>query len=261
MAILKIYPLALLIFSLLFSTLSQGSESDIEESAFLIKYKTPELQLRAIKKMEDAKTFLSNSTQKVEALTPEWVKISGNPQNMNRILQMQKKEIEYIQPDFKINLIEDYQLNNPKERADYLTYLQQNQQIMASSKYSDNTKISVLSFIEMSNIEPQNVINLNLMELVFVKCNNEKTYDFSNYSNIQTTYFTIKMDGMKELSNVSYLIENDDVKIQEFEIIKNHTRLSELCYIINEFVGLDDKKETIMDFTLRMIDNGFEDML
>ncbi len=126
---------------------------------------------------------------------------------------------------------------------------------------SDNTKISVLSFIEMSNIEPQNVINLNLMELVFVKCNNEKIYDFSNYSNIQTTYFTIKMDGMKELSNVSYLIENDDVKIQEFEIIKNHTRLSELCYIINEFVGLDDKKETIMDFTLRMIDNGFEDML
>ncbi len=142
MTILKIYPLPFLIFSLLFSALSRGNEPDLEESAFLVKYKTPELQLRAIKKMESAKTFLADSKQKVEALTPEWVKISGDPQNLNRILQMQKKEIDYIQPDFKVNLIEDYQLKDPKERADYLIYLQQNQQLMARSKYSDNPKIS-----------------------------------------------------------------------------------------------------------------------
>ncbi|MCB0368995.1 MAG: S8 family serine peptidase, partial [Bdellovibrionales bacterium] len=112
--------------------------------AYLVKYKNHNYQAQAMRSLNkiQLQSGQQSSTTKAEALTPEWVKITGPLNRINSTIQSQAKEIEYIQPDYQIKLLEDYQIKDPKQLEAYQTYLQQNPEIMiARSKYSDNPAI------------------------------------------------------------------------------------------------------------------------
>lgn len=126
--------LALSLFS---TTLIYANEDITPNSSFLVKYKTTEMQLQAIQKIERLQ-FQTGVKTNVEVLTPQWVKISGQESAITKSLQKQKQEIEYIQPDYKIKLLENYQIQDPQQRAEYINYLNSRPEIMATGKYSDN---------------------------------------------------------------------------------------------------------------------------
>lgn len=131
---------SVLLLAFFASTLALASDDINTTTDYLVKYKNSDLQVKALKKMAKAQ-LQAGSSQKVEVLTSEWVKISGEAKSLNKTLQTQKQEIEYIQPDFKVKLLEDYQINDPQKRAEYLNYLQTNPEIMANGKYADNPAI------------------------------------------------------------------------------------------------------------------------
>lgn len=135
----KITRLAILSLSFLSGSISLASDDLKSSQAFLVKYKNSEMQVMAVKKMQQAQVMAGES-QKVEVLTPQWVKISGEQKALSRIMRSQKQEIEYIQPDYQIKLLEDYQIQDPIKRAEFQNYLTLHPEIMRS-KYSDNPPI------------------------------------------------------------------------------------------------------------------------
>lgn len=135
----KITRLAILSLSLLSGSFSQANEDLNNTQALLVKYKNPEMQVLAVKKLQQAQIMMGES-QKVEVLTSQWVKISGDQKALSRIMKSQKQEIEYAQPDYQIKLLEDYQIQDPIKRAEFQNYLSLHPEIMRS-KYSDNPVI------------------------------------------------------------------------------------------------------------------------
>lgn len=136
----KISRLVILSLSLITGSLSLADQDLVNEKAFLVKYKNSEMQNKAIKKMEQAQLQFGEK-QKVEILTSQWVKISGEQKILNRIMRNQTQEIEYVQPDFQVKLLEDYQIQDPTQREQYQNYLKLHPEVMATPKYSDNPPI------------------------------------------------------------------------------------------------------------------------
>ena len=62
---------------------------------------------------------------------------------------------------------------------------------------------------------------------------------------------------MKKLKNISFIIENNTVKIEHLRIEEN----GPLSDLVDIYLAKQNKVEHIMDFTVEMIDKGFEDML
>lgn len=123
--------------------------------------------------------------------------------------------------------------------------------------YIDNM---VLYFKNIKKITPQ-MLNKNMFfEVSFNKCTDPRIYDFSNYDNINIDSLFVYFDNIP-ITNLSYIIENDSMEFNEINFYYKNKFLNNLFKITSKYLEMDNKKDHIMDFTLEMIDSGFEDML
>ena len=129
---------SVILLSLLTSGAIYSQEDLIQQQEFLVKYKSSDMQIKALNKMKRATFQQNGQTQRIEVLTPEWVKLSGSPKSLDQTLQNQKQEIEYVQPDYKINLIENYQVDDETLRQAYIQELTSTNQLGIEIQSVDN---------------------------------------------------------------------------------------------------------------------------
>ena len=141
--------------------------------------------------------------------------------------------------------------------VDAVTFEQCNSLDFSNLDYLDDM---VICFKKTHNILPQYLCKTRFIDIQFQKCKNEHIYDFSNYDNMYVDNLEISMVGIK-LRNVSNIIEKENIFIETIRIFYAGDLISELYDILNKYLVLDNKSEHIMDFTVEMIDAGFEDML
>ena len=115
----------------------------------------------------------------------------------------------------------------------------------------------------LSNIHPQQLIKTRYAFLNITECDSKHVHDFSNYDNMSVKRFTLY--ALRPITNLTNLIEKENINIIHISInsllFKSATESSELNNILISYLVNSDKKEFIMDFTVEMIDAGFEDML
>lgn len=119
----------------------------------------------------------------------------------------------------------------------------------------------IIKFERMYKIEPQHLKNIYFSEVHFEFCRDPKIYDFSNYEHSLIAHLDICKTAKYDFSNVSQLIENNNIGITAVALYTNYVYNSKLCEIVNKYVAKKNKSEHIMDFTVEMLDSGFEDML
>lgn len=107
-----------------------------EETSYLVKYKSNRALQEALQK---STMNTSQNGTKVEVITDQIVKVSGA--NAQTAALMKGKNIEYIQPDYKLGLIEDMTLKNETQRAQFLDYLKANPQLLSKANNGDNPAI------------------------------------------------------------------------------------------------------------------------
>ncbi len=117
-----------------------------------------------------------------------------------------------------------------------------------------------LYFNNIKKITPQMLNKNEFFEVAFNKCADPHIYDFSNYDNINIESLFVYFDNIP-ITNLSYIIENDSMEFNEIHFYYKNKFLNMLFKITSKYLQMDNKSEHIMDFTLEMIDAGFEDML
>lgn len=111
---------------------SWSHASETEETKFLVKFSSTRAMQEAVSK----RAVMSGPQPKIEVITEQMIRVSG--QNAASAPLMKNKNIEYIQPDYKLALIEDFQLKDPAQRAKFAEILQSNPQLMNPSLLSAN---------------------------------------------------------------------------------------------------------------------------
>lgn len=69
---------------------------------------------------------LNESGSKAEVLTESWLRVQASGKKAAEIIALAKDnaDIEYVQPNYKIKLLEDYQIQDPLRRAAFLKFMQ-----------------------------------------------------------------------------------------------------------------------------------------
>ncbi len=76
---------------------------------------------------------LNESGSKAEVLTESWLRVQASGKKAAEIMALAKDnaDIEYVQPNYKIKLLEDYQIQDPLRRAAFLKAMQTQVRTMA----------------------------------------------------------------------------------------------------------------------------------
>jgi hypothetical protein len=113
-----------------------------------------------------------------------------------------------------------------------------------------------LSFTKMKKIHPHHLGKNTFYETLGFDTCNKSVYDLSNYDNFNILRLWFNKSRNK-LKNLSFIIENDSVKIKNLRIEEN----GPLSNLVDIYLAKQNKTEHIMDFTMEMIDKGFEKYL
>lgn len=121
-----------------FSSFAQSTT----ETSYLVKFKSE----RGLQNVMNKATMsaASKAGQRIEVVTDQLLKVTGQSAENSPI--MKSSDIEYIQPDYKLTLIEDYEVKNQDVRAQMLDYLKANPQLLtkaAANPKGDNPSIPI----------------------------------------------------------------------------------------------------------------------
>ena len=78
---------------------------------------------------------------KVEKLSESWVRVQA-PRRMSLQSLEKNPAIEYVQPNYKISLLEDYKIEDPLRRAAFAKILSRNPQLRAAASQATQTPAS-----------------------------------------------------------------------------------------------------------------------
>lgn len=84
-------------------------------------------------------TLFSSEGTKLEKLTDTWIKIEGTSAQIKSIKALQHPAIEYVQPNYRIKLLDNYKVEDPLRRAALLKTLAK--EGYSSAKKQDNLEI------------------------------------------------------------------------------------------------------------------------
>lgn len=121
----------------------------------------------------------------------------------------------------------------------------------------------VICFYRIDNLLPQYLSKNRFVDIQFRACKNKQIYDFGNYDNMHVENLEIwgLTEDIRRITNISNLIEKQNILILVIRIFHNALYQEKLCDILDKYIRLDNKRDHIMDFTVEMIDKGFEKYL
>lgn len=139
-----------------------------------------------------------------------------------------------------------------------------------SEFYKTIDEIDKLTFVDVNNINPQDLKNINIKKLTFNVTRSNHVLDISNYKNLNVLDVLINESSITSLKNISVFFEGD-LLIDSFSIDYNgllsnsqtnkYKKFQDI--MISYFNGKTSsyRVEHSMDATMELIDNGFEDEL
>lgn len=202
--------------------------------------------------------------------------ISEDEQTVHRVVP---NETRIITDDtflpFKFDILEGITLKAPNLKefsfkntlvcnydgdGDSVTFEECNSLDFSNLDYLDDM---VICFYRIDNLLPQYLCKNRFVDIQFRACKNKQIYDFGNYDNMHVENLEIwgLTEDIARITNISNLIEKQNILILVIRIFHNALYQEKLCDILDKYIRLDNKRDHIMDFTVEMIDAGFEDML
>jgi thermitase len=117
---------------------SAQASTDLEEPSYIVKFKSPTTMHAAMRGSIQSATTAKG--QKIEVITDQMIRVSGK--NASNATVLRNQNVEYVQPDYKISLIEDYALETEEQRAQAIEYFLSAPQLFGNKKAgSDNPLI------------------------------------------------------------------------------------------------------------------------
>lgn len=138
---------------------------------------------------------------------------------------------------------------------------------MITFKNDNMLDYSTLNYFDTGNISFENVLKIHPQDLKLIPldhisfmCDNASIHDFSNYNGIDIRLLDI-IQYQKFINTTSLL--DDDVNIDKIKLIGKDVKNPgwDVNIILSSYMHKTNKAQYIMDFTLEMIDCGYEDML
>ena len=140
-----------------------------------------------------------------------------------------------------------------------MTFYECNDLDFGTLKYSNHM---IITFVNIIHFDVNTLTKNPFMEIYFNNCADKSNiHDFSNYDNMETLILSIFGDDAITPINISNLIENENIDILDLWITSKSQNFDITCKIVNKYFQLHNKAQHIMDFTVEMIDAGFEEML
>ena len=155
-------------------------------------------------------------------------------------------------------------------RAPHLKQLSFHKNFVFSKMYTltidscDNLDFTKIDYIKKQNIRFKNIEHLivhgfkkrTLGNITLMDCDFSNT-DFSNYDNVAIVKLQLVRFPNSVIKNALHLIEEKSIKIDRLQV----QSVEVYDEIITKYLRQKNKVEHVMDFTLEMIDCGYEDML
>ena len=139
----------------------------------------------------------------------------------------------------------------------YLTFRNDTKLLYGSLDYTQQP--SQLKFENVFIIEPKDLRGYEF-DTIFFDSNNTSVHDFDNYNNLDIQ--TLRITQHQKFKNISNLLD-DSVEISKIRFLGVDVKNAgfNVNIIVNKYLFHENKSQYIMDFTVEMIDCGFEDML